>query len=391
MTAALLIDFGSTYTKLRAIDVDARRILAQRPGTVDRHDGHHDRHRRRACRPRAQARRPACLQVPARLLFGAGGLRMVTVGLVRELTAEAARQAALGAGAKLVGTFAYRLTPADDARIDALAPDILLLAGGTDGGNSEVIRHNAARLAAVGARLPDRARRQPRRGRGRASACSRSTARPPILTENVMPEFNVLDIEPARAAIRQVFIDRIVHAKGIDRAAARVRPRADADAGRGAGRRAPARRRRGGTPGSARCSSSTSAAPRPTCIRSRRASRHARRRSRRAARAAREAHRRGRPRHAPQRRGDRRGGGRRCHRAERSGRARRSAAASWPRSPRTSSLPANAGGGRARRGAGLCRRAPCGETAWRHGRRPSTPCTARSSCSAARTCPTSPP
>src|SRR4029077_11936141 len=37
---------------------------------------------------------------------------------------------------------------------------------------------------------------------------------------NVMPEFNVLDIEPARAAIRRVFIERIVHAKGIDRAPA---------------------------------------------------------------------------------------------------------------------------------------------------------------------------
>lgn len=34
-----------------------------------------------------------------------------------------------------------------------------------------------------------------------------------------MPEFNVLSIEPARAAIREVFIERIVHAKGIDRAA----------------------------------------------------------------------------------------------------------------------------------------------------------------------------
>src|SRR5438067_2975575 len=33
-----------------------------------------------------------------------------------------------------------------------------------------------------------------------------------------MPEFEVLNIEPARAGIRQVFIDRIVHAKGIDRA-----------------------------------------------------------------------------------------------------------------------------------------------------------------------------
>src|SRR3546814_16071425 len=33
-----------------------------------------------------------------------------------------------------------------------------------------------------------------------------------------MPEFNQLDVEPARAAIRRIFIDRIVHAKGIDRA-----------------------------------------------------------------------------------------------------------------------------------------------------------------------------
>jgi uncharacterized protein (TIGR01319 family) len=37
-----------------------------------------------------------------------------------------------------------------------------------------------------------------------------------------MPEFNVLAIEPARAAIRQVFIERIVHAKGIDRAQAEL-------------------------------------------------------------------------------------------------------------------------------------------------------------------------
>ncbi len=41
-----------------------------------------------------------------------------------------------------------------------------------------------------------------------------------VVAENVMPELNELNLEPTRAAIRQVFIDRIVHAKGIDRAAA---------------------------------------------------------------------------------------------------------------------------------------------------------------------------
>jgi uncharacterized protein (TIGR01319 family) len=39
-----------------------------------------------------------------------------------------------------------------------------------------------------------------------------------VVTENVMPEFNVLNIEPARAAIRNIFINRIIYAKGIDKA-----------------------------------------------------------------------------------------------------------------------------------------------------------------------------
>ncbi|HEX6320706.1 MAG TPA: glutamate mutase L, partial [Burkholderiales bacterium] len=147
MSAALLIDFGSTYTKLRAVDLDARRILGagQGPSTVttDINVGMlaalRDLERRLGRLPRFRYRLASS--------SAAGGLRMVTVGLVRELTAEAARRAALGAGAKLVGTFAYRLTAADLQRIAELAPDILLLAGGTDGGNSEVILHNAAALA----------------------------------------------------------------------------------------------------------------------------------------------------------------------------------------------------------------------------------------------------
>ena len=39
---------------------------------------------------------------------------------------------------------------------------------------------------------------------------------------NVLPAIDTLDIEPARAAIRDVFMRRIVSAKGIDRASARV-------------------------------------------------------------------------------------------------------------------------------------------------------------------------
>src|SRR2546423_9543231 len=138
-TSALLIDFGSTYTKLRAVDLERRRILGsgQGPSTVtsdimigmkaalldlEKHLGHLPRFKYRLASSSA-----------------AGGLRMVTVGLVRELTAEAARRAALGAGARLVGTFANRLTRTAGEQIVALAPDLLLLSGGTDRVNREVI------------------------------------------------------------------------------------------------------------------------------------------------------------------------------------------------------------------------------------------------------------
>ena len=215
--SALLIDFGSTYTKLRAIDLERRRILGsgQGPSTVtsDIMVG------MRAALADLEQRLGSLPRFKYRLASSsaAGGLRMVTVGLVRELTAEAARRAALGAGARLVGTFAYRLTRADVERIVALAPDILLLAGGTDGGNSEVILHNAAALGKGTLACPIVLA-------GNRNAVDEAAAllagREVIRCENVMPEFNVLDIEPARAAIRRVFIERIVHAKGIDRAQA---------------------------------------------------------------------------------------------------------------------------------------------------------------------------
>ena len=217
MSAVLLIDFGSTYTKLRAIDLERRLILGtgQGPSTVatDITIG------MKVALANLEGRLGALPAFKYRLASSsaAGGLRMVTIGLVRELTAEAARQAALGGGARIIGTFAYRLTRSDMAQIAALEPDIILLAGGTDGGNSETILHNARTLAASDVACPivyagNRAAAD--------EAVTLLAAKTLIVTENVMPEFNELNIEPARAAIRQVFIERIVHAKGIDRAQA---------------------------------------------------------------------------------------------------------------------------------------------------------------------------
>ncbi|MBT3306424.1 MAG: MutL protein [Alphaproteobacteria bacterium] len=218
MTVALLIDFGSTFTKLRAVDLDSASIIGtgQGPSTVatdvtegltvalgdlESHiGGLPDFKHRLACSS------------------AAGGLAMVTVGLVRELTAEAARQAALGAGAKLVGTFSHGLTASDITEIEDLNPDILLLAGGTDGGNAEVISGNADKLAASAVACPIVVAGN-REAADAVAGVLRGAGKLVTVTENVMPEFGELNVEPARAAIRTVFIDRIVHAKGIDKAA----------------------------------------------------------------------------------------------------------------------------------------------------------------------------
>jgi uncharacterized protein (TIGR01319 family) len=216
---ALLIDFGSTYTKLRAVALADGALVAagQGPSTVtddvtvgleaaladlDDHMGGPPDFRYRLASSSA-----------------AGGLRMVTVGLVKELTAEAARRAALGAGAKLVGSFSYRLTGGDVEAIVDLAPDVLLLSGGTDGGNSEVILHNARRLADSALTCPVVAAGNREAAEDIASLFE-AAGKPLVVAGNVMPAYQELDTEPARAAIRRIFIERIVHAKGIDRAAA---------------------------------------------------------------------------------------------------------------------------------------------------------------------------
>ena len=147
----------------------------------------------------------------------AGGLRMVTVGLVPDLTSEAARLAALGAGAKVVGTFSYKLPASDLVRIRDLRPDLILLAGGTDGGNEEVILHNARRLAELDLAAPVIVAGN-RVVSDEVAAILRAGGKEPVVADNVMPEFAQLSVEPVRERIREIFISHIVKAKGLQAA-----------------------------------------------------------------------------------------------------------------------------------------------------------------------------
>jgi len=213
----LFIDFGSTFTKVVAIDPATETIRArvQAPTTVstDITEGLGAALRlleREVGAGATYARKLACSSA-------AGGLRMVTVGLVPDLTSEAARLAALGAGAKVVGTFSYKLPASDLARIKDLSPDLILLAGGTDGGNEEVILQNARGLAALDLAAPLIVAGN-RVVADEAAAILRAGGKEPVVADNVMPEFGRLSVEPVRERIREIFITHIVKAKGLQAA-----------------------------------------------------------------------------------------------------------------------------------------------------------------------------
>ena len=215
MKNVLLIDFGSTYTKLTAVDLENEKILgtAQSYTTVatDINDGLNTG-RTLLKEKIGEVDFQECYACSS----AAGGLRMVTSGLVPELTSEAAKLASLGAGAKAVGMYSFELTEDDVEDIKALSPDIFLLTGGTDGGNSECIIHNAKALATIKPNFPIVIAGN----RSAARECQRILEGCEVyVCPNVMPKFGVLNIEPTQKQIREIFLNRIISAKGLSRAA----------------------------------------------------------------------------------------------------------------------------------------------------------------------------
>lgn len=218
MKGALLIDFGSTYTKLTAVDIDNEVILATAKSattvSTDIMDGLND-----ALKKMNQKIGGTEVEYVEKIACSsaAGGLKMVTVGLVPELTAEAAKRAALGAGAKVTGIYSFELTKSEIAEIKGLKPEIILLSGGTDGGNKDCIIHNAKMIA-------DNIKDVPVVVAGNKNAAEqveeilKSRGMYYKITENVMPKLNILNVEPAKEIIRQVFMDKIIEAKGMKNA-----------------------------------------------------------------------------------------------------------------------------------------------------------------------------
>ena len=210
MTYALA-DFGSTFTKVSLADARGHLLsTAQHPTTV----ATDVMHGYRAALSTAMQR--AGLKTVDHVLAAssaAGGLRMVAVGLVDDLTASAARRAALSAGAKVEGVWSGRLGTRDAQDMSCLAPDLILFAGGTDGGDRERVLANARVVATVTptdvvvACNADVA--------GQVCRILADRGHHVVVADNVLPRVDVECAAPAREAIRELFIQRVVYAKGL--------------------------------------------------------------------------------------------------------------------------------------------------------------------------------
>lgn len=217
---ALLVDFGSTFTKVALVDLIEAQLLAraQAVTTVDTNImiglGEAVREIRRAVPTFEPGDRHV---VKLACSSAAGGLRLVVIGLVPSLTLEAARQAALGAGAKIVGSYHHKLTTCDISQIEQSDCDMILLTGGTDGGNEDCIRHNAGMLADSRVVAPIVVAGN-RVVAGEVSDTLQSAGKDVTTTENVLPTLDAINTEPVRGLIRDLFVKRIMRAKGLGEA-----------------------------------------------------------------------------------------------------------------------------------------------------------------------------
>jgi len=216
--ALLCVDVGSTYTKALLVDLGAAAVVAtaQRPtfGTGDVLDAV------AACRAEITAvdARAADAEVLACSSAG-GGLRVAVVGHEALVTAEAGRRVALSSGGKVVGVAATAgLDQPEVSRLLAalVAPqppvDLVLLTGGTDGGNRAALVDAARAVAGSGFDGPVVVAGNVD---ARAEVAQVLAGQPHVLADNAVPRIGVLAPESARAAVRAQFLQHVIAGKGL--------------------------------------------------------------------------------------------------------------------------------------------------------------------------------
>ena len=218
MANYLMIDFGSTFTKLTAVSSENEDIIATAAHfttvATDITIGYKN------------ALEVLYKKIGERIKFekiiacssAAGGLKMAAIGLIEELTVEAAKRVCLGAGARVDLVVNHHITNEEIQKIFDSHIDIILLAGGTDGGNEECVLYN---MDKIGKAISESDVKIPVVYAGNKCASDAieelfdKYGVEGYVVENVMPRINVLNIDSARDKIREIFLKNIIEAKGI--------------------------------------------------------------------------------------------------------------------------------------------------------------------------------
>ncbi len=214
--AVVCVDVGSTFTKAVAVDL--------RPGSAGDLLG--------AATHRTTARTDVLVGLDAvvaelaavagedpELLVcssAGGGLRLAVVGYEGAVTAEAGHRVGLSAGAKVVHVATGELDADGVRALRGSRPDVVLLVGGTDGGNAKVLRHNASRIARARITAPVVVAGNVG-AREDVMATLAGTGRRAVAAPNVLPRIGTLEPAGARAAIREVFLTHVIGGKGLSR------------------------------------------------------------------------------------------------------------------------------------------------------------------------------
>ena len=153
-----------------------------------------------------------------------GGLQMMVSGLVLQMTGESAQRAALGAGAIVMDVIALndgRRPHEKIRRLRQLRPDMILLSGGTDGGDVKRVAEMAEILVAADPRARLGAGYElPVIYAGNRDAAEIVTdclgSRTALtVVDNLRPSLERENLGPARDAIHELFMEHVMaHAPG---------------------------------------------------------------------------------------------------------------------------------------------------------------------------------
>ncbi|UUV17579.1 glutamate mutase L [Fusobacteria bacterium ZRK30] len=217
MDNAILLDFGSTHTKVVVVSLKEEKIL-------------HTNCFASTVKTDARVGLQQCLDSAKSVLSedkfekaiklasssAAGGLRMAVIGLSQSLSIKAGRNTAFGAGGKILFTLSGKITPEQVQEFVDAKVEIVLFCGGYENGNETIVLHNAAILAESNLRIPiiyagnsaivPSVRGLMRIGR---KEC--------FIANNLIPDIRQLNTAMAEDIVREVFLQRIVNMKGLDK------------------------------------------------------------------------------------------------------------------------------------------------------------------------------